>query len=124
MGLSQRFQVDLIKNFIKRLGRPMEKARIYQGTKTAMQSGKRKTKTWILEFPQSQTGLDPLMGWLSTKSVDYEVKLTFSSGEEAESYAKDHNIEYVLEKPPVYNMIPQSYGQNFPKRSIQRKTSQ
>ena len=38
-------------------------ARIYRPAKTAMQSGKAKTKDWVLEFePASARRSDPLMG--------------------------------------------------------------
>ena len=31
-----------------------------------MQSGKRNTKKWILEFDSKNTGINPLMGWESS----------------------------------------------------------
>lgn len=39
-------------------------ARIYQPTKTAMQSGKANTRFWVLEFePEECKKIEPLMGW-------------------------------------------------------------
>ncbi len=41
-------------------------ARIYKPAKTAMQSGRAKTKNWVLDFePASPREIEPLMGWTS-----------------------------------------------------------
>ena len=48
-----------------------------------MQSCKRNTKKWILEFDTLNTGVNPLMGWESSKDTMSEVKLEFSTKEEA-----------------------------------------
>ena len=70
----------------------MRKARIYKPTKTAMQSGSRNTKKWILEFDTLNTGVSPLMGWESSKDTMSEVKLEFFTKEQAISYAKKNKI--------------------------------
>jgi len=57
----------------------MRKAKIYKPTKTAMQSGMRNTKNWLLEFDTLNTGINPLMGWESSKDTMSEVKLEFST---------------------------------------------
>ena len=52
------------------------KARIYKPCKTAMQSGRAKSDKWILEYFQtSATERDPVMGWLSGKDTQKQVKL-------------------------------------------------
>ena len=56
----------------------MRKAKIYKPTKTAMQSGTRNTKNWILEYESLKTGISPLMGWETTKDTLSEIKLEFS----------------------------------------------
>ena len=56
----------------------MNKAKIYQPTKTAMQSGLGKIENWILEFETENTGINPLMGWESSIDTLSEVKLKFS----------------------------------------------
>ena len=45
----------------------MKKAKIYIPTKTAMQSGKGKTKKWILKFDTKDTVTNPLMGWETSR---------------------------------------------------------
>ena len=66
----------------------MRKAKIHKPTKTVMQSGNRNTKKWFLEFETLNTGIDPLMGWENSKDTMSEVKLEFSSEEQAVNYAK------------------------------------
>ena len=53
-----------------------------------MQSGNRNTKNWLLEFDTLNTGIDPLMGWETSKDTMSEVKLEFSTKEQAINYAK------------------------------------
>ena len=58
-----------------------------------MQSGKRNAKNWVLTFDTLDTGINPLMGWESSKDTMSEVKLEFSTKEEALNYAKKNNNE-------------------------------
>ncbi len=44
----------------------MNKAKIYKPAKTAMQSGTRNTKNWILEFESMDKETNPLTGWISS----------------------------------------------------------
>ncbi len=64
----------------------MKKAKIYKPTKTAMQSGKRSTKKWLLEFDTLNLGVNQLMGWISSIDTMSEVKLKFSTKDEAINY--------------------------------------
>ena len=66
----------------------MKKARIYKPTRSVMQSGRRNSKDWLLEFDTRNTGINPLMGWESSRDTMSEVKLKFSTKEQAISYAK------------------------------------
>ena len=67
----------------------MSSARIYKPAKTAMQSGKGKTKAWILEFePSVSTQVDPLMGWIGGGATNDQVKLYFNTKEEAVAFTK------------------------------------
>ena len=72
----------------------MKKAKIYKPSKTAMQSGKRNSKKWFLEYETLDTRINPLMGWESSVDTMSEVKLEFSSKEEAINYVKKNNIHY------------------------------
>ena len=70
----------------------MNKAKIYKPTKTAMRSGNRNTKNWLLEFDTLNTGIDPLMGWVSSKDTMSQVVLEFLNKESAINYAKKNKI--------------------------------
>ena len=91
----------------------MRKAKIYKPSQTVMQSGKRNTKKWILVFDTLNTGVNPLMGWESSKDTMSEVKLEFSTKEEALNYVKKNNIEYYIVEPQKQKIIKKSYTDNF-----------
>ena len=91
----------------------MRKAKIYKPSQTVMQSGKRNTKKWILEFDTLNTGVNPLMGWESSKDTMSEVKLEFSTREEAINYVKKNNIDYYIVEPQKQKIIKKSYTDNF-----------
>ena len=95
----------------------MKKAKIYKPTRTAMQSGTRNTKNWLLEFDTLNTGVNPLMGWVSSKDTMSEIKLEFSTKEQAVNYAKKNNIEYYLVEPQKRKIIKKSYTDNFLKNN-------
>ena len=77
----------------------MKKAKIYIPTKTAMQSGRGKTKDWILRYITKDSNVNPLMGWESTDDMMGEVVLKFSSKEQAIEYAKKNNINFEVIEP-------------------------
>jgi hypothetical protein len=91
----------------------MKKAKIYKPTKTAMQSGRRNSKNWLLEFDTSNKGVSPLMGWVSSSDTMSEVKLEFKTKDQAITYAKKNNINYLLVEPQKRKIIKKSYTDNF-----------
>ena len=95
----------------------MKKAKIYNPTKTAMQSGRRNNKIWLLVYEALNTGINPLMGWESSKDTMSEIKLEFSTKEQAVNYAKKNNIEYYLVEPQERKIIKKSYTDNFLKNN-------
>ena len=78
-----------------------------------MQSGGRNTKKWLLEFDTLNTGVNPLMGWVTSKDTMSEVKLEFSTKEQAINYAKKNNINYHIVEPQKRKIIKKSYSDNF-----------
>ena len=82
-----------------------------------MQSGERNTKKWLLEFDTLNTGVNPLMGWVSSKDTMSEVKLKFSSRDQAINYAKKNNINYYVVEPQKRKIIKKSYTDNFLKNN-------
>ena len=95
----------------------MKKAKIYKPTKTAMQSGMRNTKNWLLEFDTLDTGINPLMGWQTSKDTMSEVKLEFPSKDQAINYAKKNNIDYYVIEPQKRKLVKKSYADNFLKNN-------
>ena len=91
----------------------MKKAKIYIPSKTAMQSGRGKTKKWVLKFQTKDSGINPLMGWESSEDTMGEVILEFSSKDKAIEYAKKNNILYEIINPKKTNFIIKSYADNF-----------
>ena len=82
-----------------------------------MQSGKRNTRYWVLEFETLNTGIDPLMGWVTSKDTMSEVNLEFNTKEEAINYAIKNQIHYELIEPQKRKLIKKSYTDNFLKNN-------
>ena len=78
-----------------------------------MQSGVRNTKKWLLEFDTLNKGINPLMGWESSKDTMSEVKLVFSTKEQAINYAKKNDIDYYIIEPQKRKIIKKAYSDNF-----------
>ena len=92
----------------------MNKARIYQPAKTAMQSGRSKTKKWVLEFARaSRVAPEPLMGWQSSSDTRRQIKLYFENIEDAVAFAKKCELDYVVKKPQRRSPKPKAYADNF-----------
>tara|TARA_B100000029_G_scaffold257844_1_gene254577 strand:- start:275 stop:556 length:282 start_codon:yes stop_codon:yes gene_type:complete len=91
----------------------MKKVKIYKPTKTAMQSGTRNTKKWVLEFDTLNKSVDPLMGWESSRDTMSEIKLEFDSKEQAVDYAKRNNYDYYVIESQERKIIKKSYSDNF-----------
>ena len=91
----------------------IQKAKIYQPSKTAMQSGKARTKFWVLEFDKSNSSKDFVMGWTSSFNTYDQVKLKFETQEQAIKYAEENNIQFNLITPNKNKLIIKSYADNF-----------
>jgi hypothetical protein len=89
-------------------------ARIYKPAPTAMQSGPARTKDWVLEYePEAAREIDPLMGWTSSRDMKAQVRLTFTTKEEAVAYAERNGIPYRLDEPKPRAAVRKSYSENF-----------
>ena len=89
-------------------------ARIFSPARSQMQSGRGKTKNWVLEFePQARRSADPLMGWTSSAETLQQVRLHFESTEQAIAYAEKHGIPYELAPEPKTRQVIKSYSDNF-----------
>lgn len=90
-----------------------QRAKIYQPVKTAMQSGKARTKFWILEFNKSNSSKDFVMGWTSSSNTSDQVKLKFETQIQAIKYAELNNIQFDLIMPKKNKLIIKAYADNF-----------
>jgi hypothetical protein len=97
--------------------------RIYQPTKTAMQSGRAKTKNWILEFdPDARNTPDALMGWAGSSDTEVQVKLAFESAEDAAAHAEKEDWTYTVQQPKQRRIRPKAYADNFAVSRVQSWT--
>jgi len=95
-------------------------ARIYQPAPNAMQSGKGKSKNWVLVHePASARQIEPLMGYTSSTDTQAQVRLSFETLEEAEAYARANGIPYSVQLPHVPTPKRANYSDNF---RAERKT--
>ena len=92
-----------------------KKALIYIPTKTSMQSGRGKQKTWVLEFETKDPHTNSLMGWESSSDTLQEVKLKFISKDKAIDYARSNNIDFSVIEPKQKTFVIKSYEENFTK---------
>ena len=101
----------------------MVKVRIFQPAKTAMQSGRRNTKRWVIEFePNSQKKIDPLMGWVSSEDTRGQVRVYFDTKDDAINTIEfkdryiivpQNIIKYKNKKYSIFNKNGQSVPKNF-----------
>ena len=91
----------------------MKKAKIYIPNKNPMQSGLGKTDKWLLEFETKNPTKNPLMGWESSSDTLTELKLEFSSKENAINYAKKKKIDFEIIEPKKRKTVKKSYSDNF-----------
>ena len=89
-------------------------ARIYKPAKTAMQSGRAKTKSWVLDYePEEPRVVESLMGWTSSGDMKSQLCLSFDTKEEAVAYCERHGIAYQAFEPKPAQRRGLSYADNF-----------
>ncbi len=92
----------------------MADAIIYRPSKTAMQSGRGRVGTWVLEFePGSPKVPDPLMGWTGSADTRRQVRLCFASREAAAAYAERSGLSFRIQEPHARVLQRRSYAENF-----------
>jgi hypothetical protein len=92
----------------------MALARIYRPAKTAMQSGRAKTRKWVLDYEQATPRRpDPLMGWTSAADTLNQVQLRFDTLDEAIAFAGKHGLQYAVIEPHERSLKAKAYADNF-----------
>lgn len=89
-------------------------ARIYRPARNAMQSGRGKSKQWVLVYePAAPREIDPLMGYTSSSDTQAQIKLSFDTQELAEAYAQKNGIAYSVQPAHDATLKRVSYPDNF-----------
>ncbi len=91
------------------------KVKISRPTKSAMQSGKRNVKKWLV-LPVEETNIrsvDSVTGWVSASDTSSQFRFEFSSKEEAIKFVQSRNFEFEIEEPKVASTKQKSYAGNF-----------
>ncbi len=89
-------------------------AHIYQTPKNAMQSGKARMQTWVLEHDAAEAKkADPLMGWAGSGDTRQQLRLSFPSLDAAKAYAERAGISYHVTMPAPKSLKIQAYADNF-----------
>jgi hypothetical protein len=89
-------------------------ARIYQLTKSSMQSGKAQVGRWMLEHePSEPRRPDPLTGWAGSGDTARQVRLTFDTLDAARAYAERVGLAYHVVPAPGREPRLQTYADNF-----------
>jgi hypothetical protein len=90
------------------------RARIFQPSKTSMQSGRAKTQEWMLEYMTATARRpEPLMGWVSSGDTLNQVKISFPTKEEAVAFADKKGFLYEVQEPQVRKTRPNNFAMNF-----------
>jgi ETC complex I subunit conserved region len=98
------------------------KVRILKPAKTAMQSGQANTREWLLESEPMPKGVDPLMGWTSSRDTMQQVQLWFPTLDEAKAHAEKNGWQYTVEMPRERPVRPKAYADNFAYNRVGRWT--
>ena len=90
-------------------------ARIHRPTRGATQSGRARTKAWLLEFERTAPReIEPLMGWTGSSETSVQVRIPFDTKEEAVAFAEKIGITVEIEEPPPdRERRGLSYSDNF-----------
>jgi hypothetical protein len=92
----------------------MARARIYRPSKTAMQSGRAGTRSWVLDYETaSRRTPDPLMGWSSAADTLNQVRLRFETLEEAIAFATRKGLDFAVIEPHERTPKAKAYADNF-----------
>ena len=89
-------------------------ARIYQRAKNAMQSGRARSGSWVLEYESARPKrADPLTDWAGGAETQEQVRLDFPTLEAAQAYAIREGIDAHIVPAPQPKLKLQSYADNF-----------
>ena len=92
----------------------MPSARIYQRSKSSMQSGRARVGEWVLEFePAEAKRADPLTGWAGSGDTRGQIRLSFPTLEAARAYSGKHALDCEIVPAGERKLKLQAYADNF-----------
>ncbi len=98
------------------------KVRIFQPSKTSMQSGRGKLNQWVLEYePTSARNPETLMGWTQSGDTLNQVRLNFNSSDDAVKFAQGKGWSYTVQIPQERKIKARNYGDAFTYRPVDKK---
>ncbi|CAH1961516.1 unnamed protein product [Acanthoscelides obtectus] len=90
------------------------RVRIYEPPKNCMQSGTNNIGHWEMDFDNRERWENPLMGWTSTGDPLSNLKVQFTSKEEAIEFCEKNGWKYYIQESKLEKKFkPKSYGINF-----------
>ncbi len=91
------------------------KVKIFKPTKSAMQSGKKNTKKWlVVPLEENNTrGNNNIMKWVSSNDTRMQLKFEFNTRDEAIKYAVSQGFAFEVEEPNLSTVKKKSYAANF-----------
>lgn len=88
--------------------------KIYKPAKSSMQSGRGSLNKWVLEYEStSRRAPESLMGWIEGNDTLCQVRLNFSTLEEAVAFAEKNGWEYIVSKSQERKVKPRNFADNF-----------
>lgn len=89
-------------------------ARIFQPAKTAVSSGRAKTRYWLVEHePKSRKEADRMIGWVGSDDTEQQVQMKFPTREAAIAYCERNGLNYTVADPHERIVKPKAYADNF-----------
>jgi len=88
--------------------------KIFRPLKSATQSGRAKTKQWVMEYDlETRRQPESLMGWVASGDTLNQVKMSFETVEEAVALAEKNGWTYSVVEPKVRKLKGRTYLDNF-----------
>ncbi len=89
-------------------------ARIFQQSKSSMQSGKAQVGRWVLEHePREAKRPDALTGWAGSGDMNQQVRLNFDTLEAAQAYCERVGLDFHVQRNHERPLRLQTYADNF-----------
>nr|WP_142850361.1 ETC complex I subunit [Telmatospirillum sp. J64-1] len=89
-------------------------ARIYRPSPSPTQSGRARSREWVMEFEPSRPLIpDHLMGWVSSDDTRRQVKMRFPDKESAIRFAERQGWAYSVREVAERRIRLKSYADNF-----------